>query len=115
MFQKRICRENQNTQFVFSNFFSENRAVYEITWKNMVQPDRPQTIIWRMSIACWIPQATDRHSEYVILTVFRTATMIGWTKAPQCYVIRRGGADKSLAQPGSKQATATEDFVLLET
>jgi hypothetical protein len=22
--------------------FSENRAVYEIMWKNMVQPDRPQ-------------------------------------------------------------------------
>ena len=27
------CRENQNTHFVFSNFFFENRAVYEITWE----------------------------------------------------------------------------------
>jgi len=27
------CRENQNTHFTFNNFFSENRAVYEITWK----------------------------------------------------------------------------------
>jgi hypothetical protein len=25
--------------------FSENRAVYEIRWKNVVQPDRPQTTI----------------------------------------------------------------------
>jgi hypothetical protein len=24
------CRENQNTRFIFSNFYSENRAVYEI-------------------------------------------------------------------------------------
>jgi len=24
-------------------------------------------IIWRMRIACWIPKATDKHSEYVIL------------------------------------------------
>jgi hypothetical protein len=24
--------------------------------------------IWRMRIACWIPKATDTHSEYVILT-----------------------------------------------
>jgi hypothetical protein len=24
------------------NVFPENRAVYEIMWKNMVQPDRPQ-------------------------------------------------------------------------
>ena len=31
------CRENQNTLFVFSNFFPpENRALYEITWKNIV-------------------------------------------------------------------------------
>jgi len=28
---------------MFNDFFFENRAVYEITWKNMVQPDRPQT------------------------------------------------------------------------
>ena len=28
---------------MFSNFFfSENRAVYEIMWKNIVEPDRPQ-------------------------------------------------------------------------
>jgi hypothetical protein len=33
------CTENQNTHFVFNNIFPENRAVYEITWKNMVQPD----------------------------------------------------------------------------
>jgi hypothetical protein len=26
--------------------------------------------IWRMRIACWIPKATDTHSEYIILIVF---------------------------------------------
>jgi hypothetical protein len=26
---------------MFNNSFPENRAVYEIMWKNMVQPDRP--------------------------------------------------------------------------
>jgi hypothetical protein len=25
---------------------------------------------WRMRIACWIPKATDTHSEYVILVAF---------------------------------------------
>ena len=58
------------THFVFSNFsfiFFESCAVYEIMWKNMVQPDRPQMTIWRMRIACWIPKATNTHSEYVIL------------------------------------------------
>jgi hypothetical protein len=27
---------------MFSNLFTENRAVYEIMWKNMVKPDRPK-------------------------------------------------------------------------
>ena len=26
--------------------------------------------IWRMRIACWIPEATDTHSECVTLTAF---------------------------------------------
>jgi hypothetical protein len=39
------CRENQDTQFMFNNFFFfENCAVYEIMWKNVVEPDRPQVI-----------------------------------------------------------------------
>jgi hypothetical protein len=36
------CRENQNIHFIFSNFFPENRAVCEIMWKNVVEPERPQ-------------------------------------------------------------------------
>jgi hypothetical protein len=35
-------RENQNTVFVFNNFFPENPTVTEIMWKNMVEPDRTQ-------------------------------------------------------------------------
>jgi hypothetical protein len=48
----------------------ENRAVYEITWKNVVQPDRPQVTIRHMRAACWTPKATNTHSEYVILISF---------------------------------------------
>jgi hypothetical protein len=36
-----IFSENQNTHFILFNLFTENRAVYEITWKNVVQQDRP--------------------------------------------------------------------------
>ena len=32
--------------------------------------DRPQMTIWRMRVACWIPNGTNTHSEYVILIVF---------------------------------------------
>jgi len=34
----------------------------------MVQPDKLQMTIWRIHIAGWIPEATNTHSEYVILT-----------------------------------------------
>jgi hypothetical protein len=51
-------------------FFFENRAIYEKMWKNILDPDRPQMTISSMRFACWIPEAMDRHSEYVILIVF---------------------------------------------
>ena len=64
------CTENQHIDFIFNTFSSENRAVYEIMWKNIVQPDRPQTTIWRMRYAYWIPKSTNTHSEYAIIIVF---------------------------------------------
>ena len=41
--------------------------------------------VWRMRIACWIPKATNTHSQYVILLKHCNN---GYTNAPQCYVIR---------------------------
>jgi hypothetical protein len=35
------CRENENKHFMLSNFFPKNLAVYEIMWKNVVEPERP--------------------------------------------------------------------------
>jgi len=67
------CRENQNTHFVFSNyFFSENRAVYEVMWKNMatVGQATDDNIVWRMRIAYSITKATNTHSAYVIHIAF---------------------------------------------
>jgi hypothetical protein len=39
--------------------------------KNTVGPGGPQITIWRLRIACWIPKATNTHSEYVILIAFQ--------------------------------------------
>ena len=55
---------------MFNFFLPENRAVYEIMWKNIVERGRPQMTIWRLRIACWITKATDTHSEYVIPVAF---------------------------------------------
>jgi len=60
------CRENQNKNFVFSNFLRfENRAVDGKMWKNIVEQGRPQMKIWRVRIACWIPKATNTHTHVV--------------------------------------------------
>ena len=48
----------------------ENRAAYEITWKNIDRPDRPQMIVWHMLIACGIPKAANTHPKHVILIAF---------------------------------------------
>jgi hypothetical protein len=42
--QKNIYRENQNT-FYIQQRFSENHFVYEIMWKNSVEPSRLQMAI----------------------------------------------------------------------
>jgi len=64
-FSGEFYRENQNTLFIF-NTFSENRAVYEITWKKFVDPGMPRLI----HFACWITKATNSYSEFVILIAF---------------------------------------------
>ena len=46
---------------MFSKFFFENRAVYEMMWKGIAEPDKPQMTVWHMRIACWIPKATGTH------------------------------------------------------
>jgi len=49
------------------NYIFQNRAVYEIMWKNIVERGRPQMTIWRMPPAFWIPKAADTHTQHVIL------------------------------------------------
>ena len=35
-------------------------------WENIVQPDTPKMTIWHMRFVCWISEATNTHSQYVI-------------------------------------------------
>jgi len=83
MFQTKVV-EKIKTHIVFNNFFPENRAVYEIMWKNTVERGRAQMTIWRMHIACSIPKDTNTHSEYVILIALHGNN--GYANAPQFYV-----------------------------
>jgi hypothetical protein len=51
-------------------FPPENRAVREITWKNIAEPDWLQITVWRMLIALWMPKATNAFWWYVILIAY---------------------------------------------
>ena len=74
-------KENPNTHFLV-----ENCAFYEIKWENNVQPDTLQMTIWRMGIACWISEATDTHSDYVILIDFPLQQWLHESASMLCYM-----------------------------
>ena len=68
----KICTENKYTHYRFNNFPPppENRTVYEIMYRNNVELDRLQTTVWSKRVPCWIPKATNTHSQYVVLLHF---------------------------------------------
>ena len=70
--QKHFKKNLKKPHFVFSNppFFFENRAFYEVMWKNMVERGGPQMKIWLTHVACCIPKATNTHSDYVKKLLF---------------------------------------------
>ena len=64
-------REDQNTHFMFNNFlFSKNHTVYKKMWRITLERVKLRKKIWCTRIACWLPKATDTHSEYVMLIAF---------------------------------------------
>jgi hypothetical protein len=67
-FQTKVV-EKIKTHILCSVTFFETRSVYEEMWKNVVERGRLR-IIWRMRIECWIPKATNIHSQYTTLIAF---------------------------------------------
>jgi hypothetical protein len=54
-------------------------------WKNKVEPERPRMTTWLMHFECWIPNATDTHSEYVILFAFPLQKCLRKRASMLCY------------------------------
>jgi len=46
--------EKIKTHILFSVTVFENCAIYEIKWKNFVEPHRLQMTMWYLHILCWI-------------------------------------------------------------
>jgi hypothetical protein len=51
----------KNKIFCVQYFFFENHAVYEKMCEKYCKSERLQMAIWRMRIACWIPNDTNTH------------------------------------------------------
>ena len=66
------CRGNQNTHFVFSNFFFRQlcRLWDTVEKSGTARQATDGNIIRRMRFVWWITKAKDTHSEYVILVCF---------------------------------------------
>ena len=63
-------RGNRKETRYFQKHLFRRLCLYEIMWKNLVEPGRPQMTIWRMRITCCILKATNTHSEYITLIAF---------------------------------------------
>ena len=66
------CRQNQNTCFMFNTSFLRKSCR---SWNNVEKYSRARQAvdnnkIRHMHIACWIPEATNTHSQYVIRIAF---------------------------------------------
>jgi len=59
------CRENQNTHFMFANFFPKIIPFMRKCGKILVERSRPEMTIRRMLILYWISKATKTHTEVV--------------------------------------------------
>ena len=53
-------------------------------------------ILRRMKFTCWITEATDTHSEYVILIVFCTATIVTLKRLIVTLYVHCGSCDISV-------------------
>jgi hypothetical protein len=58
-----------STTFFFF-FFFENRIIYEIICKTIVEPGKTEMATLHTRVACWMPKATNTRSEYLLLIVF---------------------------------------------
>jgi len=72
--------EKIKTHSVSIIFTPENNPDFEMVWKIIVQPDRPQMPIWRMLTTCCITKSYKQTLRICNIIAFSTATMVGRTR-----------------------------------
>ena len=76
MVQTKVVEEIKTHILCSETFFFRIHAIYEIMWKIITEPDRPQMTI---------PKATNTHSVYVTLIAF---SLQQWSDEPASVVLR---------------------------
>jgi len=84
-------------------FKIENHVIYEIMWKNVVKPGRPQMTIGTTRITYWLPKSTNTHSDYVILIAFALQKWLKERATMSCYTYK-----SSLVWYGTMYIISTE-------
>jgi hypothetical protein len=62
-------------------FLFRKSRLYEMMWKTLLEPERPQMTECQMHSAWWITKATNTHREYIILITF---PLQQWRHESQC-------------------------------
>jgi hypothetical protein len=86
MFQTKVVEKIKTHILGSVNFIFENLTLYEIMWKNTVEPGTIHRTTWRMRIACCISWAINTLSDCVIFLFSHCNNRC--TNAPHCYLIR---------------------------
>jgi len=79
--------EKIKTHILCSITFVENRAFYEITWKNILELDRPRMTIWLMRIACWIPKSANTLRMCITYRFFSVTVVVRKRFSVTLYVL----------------------------
>ena len=66
----KICRENQNKHFKFTNFFLKKYYSFLDNVAKYGRAGQATVTIRRMRNACWTPKSTNTHSGHLIIPAF---------------------------------------------
>ena len=73
MFQTTVVEKIKTHILYSTTFFLKNCVIYVIMWNKNCRAGQAtdNSIIQHVCISCWIPKATNIHSEYVIFIAFQ--------------------------------------------
>ena len=67
---EQICTEYKNKHFILNNFCLKKQCLFWYNTETYCTEEEAMLTIWRILILCRKPNATDKHSEHVIIIAF---------------------------------------------